>query len=156
MKYDDFKKVGLELMATTSAVYLSTINQQGFPETRAMLNLRNTIQFPDLIPLFKEHKDDFLIYLTTNTSSEKMKQILANPAGSVYFCNPENFHGLMLAGQIKIISDSHIKHTIWQNGWEIYYPAGKDDPDYSILALSPERIKGWYMMEKFNFTCHEK
>lgn len=127
----------LKLMESSSAAYLTTIDESGFPQTRAMLNLRNPKQYPALLNLFKKHSKDFLAYFTTNTSSAKIKQIKSNPAVSVYYCRPDKWHGFMLSGNIEIVDDQKEKSMLWQNGWEMYYSKGATDPDYAILKLKP-------------------
>jgi phosphatidylethanolamine-binding protein (PEBP) family uncharacterized protein len=58
-------------MRIAEAAYVTTIDPDGFPQTRAMFNLRRKEQFPGLASLFKDHQYDFLVYFTTNTSSLK-------------------------------------------------------------------------------------
>ena len=89
----ELKQGCLKLMETADTAYLSTVDSDGFPQTRAMVNLRNKEQFPDLASTFQEHEDDLLIYVTTDTASDKFKQIKANPQVSVYFCNRKNIQG---------------------------------------------------------------
>ena len=132
------------LMANSEAVYLTTIDSGGYPYTRAMLNLRNKNQYPSLEQLFQNHQEDFLTYLTTSNSSVKISQILSNPKVSIYYCVPDKFHGLMVSGKITVLSDQHIKKTLWQKGWEQFYPKGHTDPDYAILELVPDLARGWY------------
>lgn len=80
------RQLSLELMEISEAAYLTTINNDGFPETRAMLNLRREKQFPKLVKLFDNYQNEFLLYFTTNSSSQKVEQIGNNPKVSVYFC----------------------------------------------------------------------
>jgi len=143
MNEKELKQECLKLMETAAAAYLSTIDSDGFPQIRAMLNLRNKKQFPALVKLFQEYDESLLVYLTTNTTSAKMCQIMANAKVSLYFCDPGEFHGLMLAGKIEIVTDQNLKKQIWQDGWEMYYPGGADDSDYTILRLSSAFAKGW-------------
>ena len=136
------RQFSLELMASAEAVVVTTIDEEGFPQTRAMFNLRNIEQFPSLSELFQGHDDDLLIYLSTNTSSSKIDQIKANPAVSTFYCKPIEFHSLMLSGRTEIVPDIKIKEAIWQDGWEMYYPEGPSDSDYTILRLLPVKAKG--------------
>ena len=46
------KKLSIELMEIAEAAYVSTIDPNGFPQTRAMFNLRRKSQFPGLVRLF--------------------------------------------------------------------------------------------------------
>jgi len=151
MEEKEIKRLSLELMESAEAAYLSTIGGNGFPQTRVMGNLRNAEQYSGLTGVFSEHNEDFLIYLTTSASSAKMEQIKVNPKVSVYFCNPSKFHGLMLGGEIAEVTNQELKKQLWQDGWEIHWPGGADDPEFTVLQLSPAFAKGWYKEAPFEF-----
>ncbi len=51
MEEKELKQECLNLTETAEAVYLSTIDENGFPQTRSMLNLRNTEQFANLVKM---------------------------------------------------------------------------------------------------------
>lgn len=142
----------IELMEISDACYLTTIDENNYPQTRAMLNLRNSSQYPGFIPIFKENNDNFLVYFTTNTSSQKVKQIQNNPNVSVYYSKPNEWRGLMLGGKIEIVTDKHIKKSIWQDNWTMYYPGGIDDNDYTLLRLEPKVLKLYHQLNFF--TLH--
>ena len=152
MKADELKQACVELMETADAAYLSTIGKDGYPHTRVVFNLRNKQQFPGQVTLFAQHRDDLMIYVSTNTSSSKIRQIKADPRVSIYYCNPKQFRGVMLAGDIEIVDDSKVKKALWNDGWERYYPDGVDDPDYTVLRLFPKRAAGWFESSRFEFA----
>ena len=156
MDEQEARRFALGLMETSEAAFLTTIDADGFPQTRAMLNLRNRQQYPALVEMFAPHQDDLLVYFTTNTSSAKVEQIRSNPAVSAYYCNPTKFHGLMLGGVIQVITDSQLKDEIWQDGWEMYCPAGPQDPDHTILSLAPMVAKGWHGEGRFEFKVEKR
>lgn len=133
----------LNLLETGWPAYLTTVDEKGFPQTRAMFNLRNKERFPKLIPLFDKHQEDFTIIFSTNTSSTKITDIRFRPAVSVYYCNPDEWKGVMFGGEIEIVDDLELKKTLWHEGWERYYPKGYDDPDHTILRMVPNVAKGW-------------
>lgn len=133
-------------MEISEACYLATIDSNNLPQIRAMLNLRNSSQYPKLIPLFKKHNNDFLVYFTTNTSSEKIKQIKNNSNVSVYYSKPSEWRGLMLSGSIEIVTEQKIKNFIWQDNWTMYYPNGPNDDDYTILKLKPSILKLYHQL----------
>jgi len=147
----EIRQAQLKLMAEAEICYLTTLSRDGYPYTRAVFNLRNKQEFPALVKIFAKHDNDFLTYFGTNTSSEKISQLKANPAVSVYCCQPKEFHGLMLSGDIEIVTDPEIKKQLWQDGWERYYPTGPTDPDYTVLRLKPRLARGWYKSGKFEF-----
>ncbi|MDH5482177.1 MAG: pyridoxamine 5'-phosphate oxidase family protein [Candidatus Bathyarchaeota archaeon] len=152
MNENEAKHFSLQLMETAWAVYVTTIDEEGLPNTRAMDNLRSKERFPKLVNLFKTHEDDLWILLSTNTSSAKIEQIEKNPAVSAYYCEPRKFHGVMLNGMIEIAKDSELKKAVWHDYWTKFYPKGVDDPDYTLLSLHPTRAKGWHGEGSFSFT----
>jgi general stress protein 26 len=143
----------IELMATADAVYLTTLGVDGYPRIRAMLNLRNRTQFPDHTHLYDGHDDDFMVYVSTNTSSKKRKDIEANRRIGLYYCRPVEFFGMSLVGDVEIVEDAAIKEAVWADGWERYFPTtGRpDDPDYTLLRLYPKNARGWTGSGKFEF-----
>jgi general stress protein 26 len=147
----NIKQACIKVMEASEAVYLTTHGPDGYPHTRAMLNLRNRQTYPDQVKLFEQHQDDLMVLISTNTSSSKLRQIQADSRACVYYCLPLQFHGLMLAGDIEIVDDSQFRHAIWNEGWERYYPGGPDDPDHTVLRLYPKYAEGWYQARRFNF-----
>ena len=145
------KEVSLKLIESADAAFLTNIGRDGFPDTRAMLNLRNAAIFPGLQGFFSK-LDPFQLYFSTNTASRKVAQIKENPNVSVYYCQPKSFHGVMLGGTIEIIEDDSIKQALWQPGWEVYYPKGFDDPDHTVLRLSPLFLRSWYQLQRLELT----
>ncbi len=138
-----------ELISIVPAVYLSTINEMGMPETRAMLNLHNPSQFPDLKEFLWCYEVNLEILFTTNTSSEKVRQVLYNPNVSLFFCKPEAWHGLTLCGKMEIVSDMAIKGRLWQANWFIYYPDGPESEDYCVMLFKPKYAKSYNKFERF-------
>lgn len=151
MDKNDALKLSIGLMEIAEAAYVTTIDHDGFPQTRAMFNLRRKEQFPGLAALFKDHRDDFLVYLTTNTSSPKIAHIKKNPKVSIYYCKPSEFRGLMLSGEIEIVTERAEKENVWQKGWEMYYPGGVNDPDHTVLRLRPRKAKHYHQLDSFQF-----
>ena len=84
MEEQEIKAACLNLMETTDVMYVSTIGNDGFPHTRIMSNLRCKKEYPELVEIFEQHKEDFLVYIVTSSSSEKMRQIRNNPKVSVF------------------------------------------------------------------------
>jgi general stress protein 26 len=132
-----------ELIKKVDAAILTTIDLNGFLQTRAMLNLRNESMFPSLKKIFENHEDDFLIYFTTNTSSSKVEQIQRNPLVSVYYCKADSWRGFMLGGNIEIIDDFKLKKELWLDNWTMYYPEGVESSDYCLLRLKPKFLKSY-------------
>ena len=103
--------------------YISSVDQEGFPWTKAMLKPRK-----------REGIKTF--YFTTNTFSVRVAQYKANPKASIYFCDAKGFKGMMLRGTMEILTDTKSKEMIWRNGDEQYYPGGVTDPNYCVLKFT--------------------
>jgi len=136
MNAKEGEKLALDLIKRVPSVVLSTIDEEGFPEARAMLNLGS---------------EDFTIWFTTNTSSRKVQQIKNSGKASAYFFLPDEWRGLTLIGEIRIIEDRGIKKKLWQEGWRAYYPGGVDDPDYTILCLKPKKAHYYHKLDRVSF-----
>ena len=145
---EDFIKDGLEFIKRADAAYLSTIDSDGFPSTRAMFNLINSKQFPKLVDFLSRYESDLTLFFTTNTSSVKIKQIISNAKASVYYCDPKTWHGFMCQGEIEIVKDRNIKDAIWHEEWVMYYPEGKNSDDYTVLKLKPRYIKSYFQLKQ--------
>lgn len=148
---EEAKKSGLKLMDESKAVILTTIDSDGFPITRAMFNLRNKEQFPEFSEFFKNQRNQFTIYISTNTSSSKVAHLRKNPKMSVYFCDTDDFKGFMLGGSVEIVDDMELKKKIWLDWWTQYYPKGVEDPDYTLLRLEQKNAKYYYKLNQVNF-----
>ena len=151
MDEKEVKKEGKMLMETSKAAYLTTLDADGFPITRAMFNLRNKDQFPEFIEFFRKEENEFAIYIGTNTSSSKYRHIKENPRIAVYFCDPDEFKGFMLGGEVDIVDNLELKQKIWLEWWTKYYSKGVEDPDYTLLRLAPKNARFYHGLQKLNF-----
>jgi general stress protein 26 len=106
-----------------SVAYISSVDEEGFPNTRAMLPPRK-----------REGIKAF--YFTTNTSSLKVKQYRENSKACIYFCDKRFFRGVMLKGTVQVLEDTESKEMIWREGDNMYYPLGVTDPDYCVLKFT--------------------
>jgi len=121
MKPEDAFSMVLEMADTASTVLLGTVDSSSAPQIRAMLHM--------------EHEGLHTIWMTTNTSSRKIRQLQSDNRACLYFYQPDRFLGLQLEGAVEILQDRASKERIWKPGFEMYYPQGVDDPDYSVLCF---------------------
>lgn len=119
---DAEKTIG-NIMDKQSICYISSIDKDGFPNTKAMLKprIRNGL---------KE------IYLSTNTSSLKVQSFKNNRKSCLYFCDKRFYKGVMLKGTIEVLEDQESKNKLWKLGDTMYYKGGKTDPDYCVLKFT--------------------
>ena len=121
----DAEKTLGNLIEKQEVTYISSIDEDGFPNTKAMLPPRKR----EGIKVF---------YFTTNTSSMRARQYKINSKACIYFCDRRFFRGIMLKGKMEILEDNLSKEMIWKDGDELYYPKGVTDPDYCVLKFTAE------------------
>lgn len=114
----------LELIGYSPIAMLGSIDSNGFPNIKAMLNM--------------EHEGLKTIWFSTNTASRRVGLLRQNPKACVYYVDQDQFKGLMLVGTIEILQDAASRQRLWRPGFEKYYPLGVDDPDYSVLRFTAE------------------
>lgn len=122
---DSEKTIG-NLIDKQKIAFISSIDNNGFPNTKAMLAPRKRLGLKTF-------------YFTTNTSSMRVAQYRLNSKGCVYFCDQRFFRGVMLYGTVEILEDAVTKELIWQDVDTIYYPQGVTDPDYCVLKFTAEQ-----------------
>jgi general stress protein 26 len=119
---DAEKTIG-NLIDNCKVSFISSVDEEGFPNTKAML-----------VP--RERDGIKTIYFSTNTSSMRVSQFRKNSKACVYFCDERFFRGVMLKGFMEVLEDSESKRRIWRGGDTLYYKEGIDDPDYCVLRFS--------------------
>lgn len=105
--------------------FLCSIDNENYPSVRAMLKPRKRLNLKEF-------------YFSTNTSSAKVQQYLANPCASVYFYHKGliKYVGVMLKGTAEVLTDQETKDMVWQTGDKIFYKKGVTDPDYCVLKFT--------------------
>ncbi len=145
MGTNSIAEVAEELMGRALVFYMATVDEHGFPQVRAMENLRCSKKFPHPAKVIAENEPDPLVsIISTNTSSEKFRQLKDNPTVALYYCAPEEYKGVMHQGKAEALDDMEFKKKLWVEGWEVYYPKGYADPDFTLLRLKPTLLKAWY------------
>lgn len=144
------KKDVLKLLDASEAVYLATISEKG-PRIRALVNLRRADLFPG--PSKIARADDFTVYLATSLASDKVKDIRQHPEVSLYYCDPKTFHGVTLNGKAEVLDDPELKKALWSWDWRVYWPRGADDPDYIVVRVKADEIRGWWSGSAFTLEA---
>lgn len=134
---DAVKTIG-NLIDKQSVAFISSVDEDGFPNTKAMLPPRK-----------REGIKTF--YFTTNTSSMRAAQYRKNPKACIYFCDKRFFRGVMLKGTAEVLEDSESKEMIWQEGDTMYYPKGVTDPDYCVLRITVTQGRFYSKFKSENF-----
>ena len=118
----EFRAEWSKLIETQPFCFLGSITENGYPMIRAMLK-----------PIKIE---DNQLYLHTNTSSNKVHQLLENPKACLYFYDGKTFTGVSLIGEMEVLSEEQDKREFWQESYDIYYEKGGGLPDFTVLKLT--------------------
>lgn len=116
-------------MAEQKTAFIASVDKEGYPEVRAML-----------APRIIEGND---MYFSTNTSSRKIEQYMANEKACVYFYKRGRFkyQGAAVMGKMQVCTDQDTKNRIWRFGDTLFYKKGVTDPDYCVLKFTCERAQ---------------
>ena len=114
----------LDFVDSQKTAFIGSVDEDGFPNIKAMLAPRE--------------RDGATFYFTTNTSSMRVKQYLANSKASIYFYHRGRFRytGVMLKGTMSVLTDQKTKEIIWRTGDTMFYRKGVNDPDYCVLQFT--------------------
>lgn len=119
----DLEKTIGKMIDKQSVCYISSIDKDGFPNTKAMLKPRKRIGTKEF-------------YFSTNTSSLKVESFKNNPKACIYFCDKRFYRGVMIKGTVEVLEDKESKEMIWRLGDTMYYKKGVTDPDYCVLKFT--------------------
>lgn len=134
---DPVKTIGA-ILDKQSVVFISSVDENGMPNTKAMLAPR-------------KREGIRVIYFHTNTSSMRVQQYRKNPKACLYFCDKRFFKGVMLTGTMEVLEDPASKEMLWQEGDTMYYPEGMTDPDYCVLRFTAEQGRFYSNFSSENF-----
>lgn len=120
---NDLQKTIGELIDRQATAFIGSVDGDGFPNMKAML-----------APRLRDGLRTF--WFTTNTSSMRVRQYLADNRACIYFCDEASFRGVMLTGTMEVLTDAASKELIWRDGDTEYYKGGVTDSDYCVLRFT--------------------
>lgn len=132
------KNKASQVVTNQKIAFISSIDEDGFPNTKAMLAPRKIEELKTF-------------YFTTNTSSRRVSQFRKNPKACIYFCDANLFKGVMFIGSIEVLEDNESKEMIWREGDDFYYSKGVTDPDYCVLRFTAIKGRYYYNLETQDF-----
>ena len=121
--------------------FICSIDDGGFPNVKAMLKPRKRTGLKEF-------------YFSTNTSSMRVRQVLANPKASIYFYHKGliKYVGVMLTGKMEVLTDQETKNAIWRRGDTLFYKQGVTDPDYCVIKFTAEKGRYYCDLKTESFT----
>lgn len=113
----------LRFLSKRKTAFLASVDETGHPVVRAMLAPRKIA--------------DGELFFSTNTSSKKVRQFLANGKACVYFYRRGLFRyqGVTIIGEMEVCTDQPTKDAIWRVGDKLFYKGGVTDTDYCVLKF---------------------
>ncbi len=138
---DILKKEIASLVEEAKVFQISSVDEMGYPNTKAVLML--------------QHDGLVTHYISTNYSAKRTQQFLKNPKACIYFFDAAHFMGLMLVGTMEVCTDRYHREMLWRDGFDIYYPKGIDDEDYCILKFTSEWGNYYHGLKNTTFRISE-
>jgi Uncharacterized stress protein (general stress protein 26) len=138
MQEEEARRKALALVERSEIALVGSNGEDGHPWIKAMLKM--------------ETEGLETVWFSTNTSSRRVAQFLRDARASVYFVDFSDWMGLMLRGEIEVLSDSESRKRLWRDGYERYYPLGIDDPDYAVLRFSAANANYYHQLDNLSFA----
>jgi general stress protein 26 len=137
MQKDEAVRAALALAGRSEIVMIGTQGDDGYPNIKAMIKMEN--------------EGLNRIWLSTNTSSRRIGQLIRNPKAGAYFVDFNQWEGLMRVGDVEVLRDAESKKRLWREGFERYYPLGVTDPDYSVLRFTARQGNYYHGLANVTF-----
>ncbi len=137
MPLPQMKEVALKLFSSQPFVILATVDENGYPQARAMANLRQT----GAVEGNPFSGDSLDTAFGTSAWRTKIVQLKKNPKASVYILDAKTYQAALLLGTIEIVNDPDVKKAYWSKNFAAIYPQGPTSPDYTILRFHAEALK---------------
>ncbi len=138
MEEEEARRKALALVERSEIALVGSNGEDGHPWIKAMLKM--------------ETEELKTVWFSTNTSSRRVAQFLRDPRACVYFVDFSDWMGLMLIGEVEVLSDRQSRERIWRDGYERYYPLGIDDPDYTVLRFSAGSANYYHQLDNLSFV----
>ena len=138
MTEEEARRKALALVARSEIALVGSNGEDGHPWIKAMLKM--------------EADELKVVWFSTNTSSRRVAQFSRDPRASVYFVDFSDWMGLMLSGEVELLSDPESRQRIWRDGYERYYPLGVSDPDYTVLRFNATSANYYHQLDNLSFA----
>ena len=130
----------LTIIHSCPEVYLSTINEDKYPETRHLMNTMN------------EHAENLNLHFLTGVKSPKASQLETDPKCCLYYYDPRTHHAIRLFGRMKFEDNIVERGAYWDEAYKMFGYTGPNDKNWGLLTFIPDGYKfysgGEIMSEK--------
>lgn len=87
--------------------------------------------------------DDGVLWFFSNKNSTRNKNIEKDNRVQLFFSNSNNYQFLSLFGTAQVVINPAKAKDLWLPIVKAYFPGGVDDPDLSILKVTPHEAHYW-------------
>lgn len=115
----------MKLIEKRSVAYISSIDSEGYPNTRSALPPRH-------IEGIK------VLYFIADTAMMRTRQYKKNPKACVFFYEKSRRRGVMMRGTMEVLTDEQSKRLVWRSGDVSDYQEGPSDPSYCALRFTAQ------------------
>lgn len=137
--YTNIYKKASDMVNAQEEATVAVIRQDGFPHAATRSNLgTNGIMSR---------------YFTSDTSGNMITAIKNNSKVSVcYLVGSDN---ITLMGTCELVEDMAIKKSLWIDWFINHYPGGPEDPEYTVVKFTTEKVSMWVDREVIKFDISE-
>jgi len=135
-------------------VYLSSLDDDGAPETRVLFNLRK-VRAKAIESGAAALGEGFGNYLGTNTSSRKVAQIRRDCRACLYYSDNTKFEGCSVRRRLIEDEDPAVRKAVYAKSWDMYYPGGRDGGDFSLFRFVPEKVRYYHGLKVLSFDARQ-
>ena len=115
------------LIARTPFATLSTIGEDGAPQSRIV----------EPFPV----EDNFTVWIATNSSTRKVREIERNPRVTVLYFDQQGPGYVSLIGSAAVVRDPAEKAKRWKESWVAFYKDRNRGEDYTLIRVTPTRLE---------------
>ena len=84
-------------------------------------------------------EDNMVIWLGTNSSTRKVKEIKNNHNVALYYNDPKGIGYVVINGKAQIIDDPEEINKRWKEEWTRFYP--NREKNYILIKVVPEKME---------------
>ena len=119
----------LKIVHSCPVAYLSTINQDKYPETRHLMNTMN------------EKAENLNLHFLTGIHSPKAEQLEKNPRVCLYYYDPNTHLAVRLFGRMKFVDNVVERGQYWDETYKMFGYTGPEDENWGLITFIPDAYK---------------
>lgn len=91
----------------------------------------------------QEMDPDGTLWFFSYADSQKVRDIAGNPQVSLGYADPGKNLWVSVTGTAELVRESAKVHELWQAPLKVFFPDGPDDPNITLLRVTPHKGEIW-------------